>query len=110
MSKARSPRLVLSMTVGTNMFAPLCNSVVAVESIRNSHEVQPPGCGMLMGMPHSDDLKIERITDLDLSADELWSLISTAEGWRSWLVDEAQLDVEPHAQGTATEDGVVRDV
>ena len=65
---------------------------------------------MLMGMPHSDDLKIERITDLDLSADELWSLISTAEGWRSWLVDETQLDVEPHAQGTATEDGVVRDV
>ncbi len=61
-------------------------------------------------MSQPDDLSIERTTDLDLSADELWSLISTSEGWSSWLVDEAQLTVEPDAEGTATEDGVVRDV
>ena len=65
---------------------------------------------MLINMPQPDDLTIERITDLDLSADELWSLISTAEGWRSWLVDDTQLAVEPDAEGTATEDGLVREV
>ena len=53
---------------------------------------------------------IERTTDLDLGVDELWALISTAEGWSSWLVDEAELVVAPGAAGTAVEDGVVRDV
>ena len=61
-------------------------------------------------MSHPEDLSIERTTDLDLSADELWSLISTAEGWSRWLVDEARIAVEPDAEGTATEDGVVREV
>jgi uncharacterized protein YndB with AHSA1/START domain len=61
-------------------------------------------------MSQPDDLSIERITDLDVSAEELWSLISTAEGWSSWLVDEARLTVEPDAEGTATEDGTVREV
>jgi uncharacterized protein YndB with AHSA1/START domain len=65
---------------------------------------------MLTGMSQPDDLTIERTTDLDLSAADLWSLISTAEGWRSWLVDDAQLAVERDATGTATEDGVVREV
>jgi hypothetical protein len=64
----------------------------------------------MIGMSQSDDLFIERTTDLDLGADELWSLISSAEGWSSWLVDDAQLAVDPDAEGTATEDGVVREV
>ena len=61
-------------------------------------------------MSKPDDLSIERTTELELSADELWALISTAEGWSSWLVDDAQLVVETDAEGTATEDGVVRGV
>jgi uncharacterized protein YndB with AHSA1/START domain len=61
-------------------------------------------------MSQPDDLSIERTSDLDLSADELWELISTAEGWSSWLVDDALLLVVPDGTGTATEDGVVRDV
>jgi uncharacterized protein YndB with AHSA1/START domain len=65
---------------------------------------------MLSNMTRPDDLFIERTTDLDLSADELWSLISTAEGWSSWLVDEARVDVQPDAEGSATDDGVVREV
>ena len=65
---------------------------------------------MIIGMSQPDDLSIERTTDLELSADEMWSLISTAEGWSAWLVDEAHIAVQPDAEGTATEDGVVREV
>jgi hypothetical protein len=37
-------------------------------------------------------------------------LISTADGWRSWLVDDAAVAIAPHAAGTVVEDGMVRDV
>ncbi len=61
-------------------------------------------------MPNSEDLYIERSTDLDLAVDELWTLVSTAEGWRSWLVDEADITIRPDASGTATTDEVERAV
>jgi len=53
---------------------------------------------------------IERSTDLDMNLDELWQLISTAEGWREWLVDEADIDVSNGSQGTASDAGVRRGV
>lgn len=61
-------------------------------------------------MSPPEDLSIERTTDLDLDVDELWALISTTEGWSSWLVDDAQIQITPGSAGTAVEDGVVRDV
>jgi uncharacterized protein YndB with AHSA1/START domain len=61
-------------------------------------------------MSQPEDLSVERTTELDLGVDELWALISTAEGWSSWLVDEAQIQITPDSAGTAVEDGVVRDV
>ena len=30
-----------------------------------------------------------------MDVDELWSLISTADGWKSWLVDDADVAVAP---------------
>jgi uncharacterized protein YndB with AHSA1/START domain len=65
---------------------------------------------MLIRMSQQDDLSIERTADLELSKDELWSLISTSEGWKSWLVDDAQIAVAPGSRGSATEEGAVRDV
>jgi hypothetical protein len=65
---------------------------------------------MLICMPQPEDLFVERSTELDLDAGEVWALISTADGWRSWLVDETEVVVLPGAIGTAVEDGVVRDV
>lgn len=53
---------------------------------------------------------IERSTDLDMDVDRLWSLISTADGWKSWLVDDADLLIVPAADGTAINDGVARTV
>jgi hypothetical protein len=57
-----------------------------------------------------DEPTIERTTDLDLNVDELWALISTPEGWSSWLVDDTDLVIAPDATGTATNDGVERAV
>jgi hypothetical protein len=59
-------------------------------------------------MPQPDDLLIERNADLDLTMNELWSLISTSEGWSSWLVDNADVTIVTDAEGTAIDDGVER--
>ncbi len=61
-------------------------------------------------MTQPDDLSIERHTDLDMHVSDLWALISTADGWSSWLVDEADLTVSPGETGTAIDDGVERSV
>jgi hypothetical protein len=61
-------------------------------------------------MSHPEDTTIERITDLDLGVDELWDLISTEDGWRSWLVDGTDLVIRPGSTGTAVDDDVVREV
>jgi hypothetical protein len=60
--------------------------------------------------PTPDNLTIERITDLDIGVDQLWELISTREGWSSWLVDDTDLTIAPDGRGTATSDGVERSV
>ena len=53
---------------------------------------------------------IERDVDLDMPADELWELISTSEGWRQWLVDDASVSVREGAGGEVVDDGVRRHV
>jgi uncharacterized protein YndB with AHSA1/START domain len=35
--------------------------------------------------------RIDRVVDLDVDRETLWKLISTEEGWRDWLVDDARL-------------------
>ncbi len=67
-------------------------------------------CANLDGMPPHDDPSIERHTDLDIDVADLWTLISTAEGWSSWLVDDADITISPGESGTATDDGVERSV
>lgn len=66
------------------------------------------GCANIADMP--DDLTIERTTDLDMGADKLWELISTREGWSSWLVDDTDVMIAPDQRGTATIDGLERSV
>jgi uncharacterized protein YndB with AHSA1/START domain len=53
---------------------------------------------------------IERSTELDLDLDQVWELISTAAGWASWLVDEADVNVAPGEEGSACDDERRRDV
>lgn len=54
-----------------------------------------------------DDLVVERTVELGVGRDELWALIATPEGWRDWLVDEAQL---VDGAGVVVDGGVVRHV
>lgn len=61
-------------------------------------------------MEHPNDLSIERHTDLDIGIADLWALISTAEGWSAWLVDDAAISVAPGGRGSARYDGVERSV
>jgi hypothetical protein len=45
-----------------------------------------------------------------MDVDELWQLISTAEGSRGWLVDEADIDVSAGSVGSTSDAGVRRGV
>ena len=64
----------------------------------------------MLNMSQPDELDIERSADLDMDVDQLWSLISTPDGWKSWLVDDADVAITPSANGTAIDDGVERTV
>lgn len=48
---------------------------------------------------------VTRDIELDVPADEAWGLIGDAEGWSEWMVDEADVVVEPGQHGTVTDDG-----
>ena len=45
-----------------------------------------------------------------MDVDALWALISTAEGWRAWLVDDADIEVAAGSLGSATDAGVQREI
>ncbi|MCU1501581.1 MAG: hypothetical protein JWM12_935 [Ilumatobacteraceae bacterium] len=51
--------------------------------------------------------RIDRVVALDVDRDTLWRLISTQEGWRDWLVDDAQL---VDGAGVVVDSGIVREV
>ena len=41
---------------------------------------------------------------------DLWSLVSDGDGWAEWMVDGADIEVDPGASGTVVDDGVAREV
>jgi uncharacterized protein YndB with AHSA1/START domain len=100
-----------------HLTATICNYLVADQITHRFNEVQLAGCAKMLNMSQPDDhapvaplgnLLIERTTDLDMDVDRLWSLISTSEGWKSWLVDDADVLIAPSTNGTATNDGIER--
>jgi uncharacterized protein YndB with AHSA1/START domain len=48
---------------------------------------------------------VNRDIDVDLPADELWSLLADSDGWERWLVDAADVAVESGATGVVRDDG-----
>jgi uncharacterized protein YndB with AHSA1/START domain len=58
----------------------------------------------------ADDTRITRTVETDLTPDELWSLVAEGDGWATWLVDAADVDVEPGATGTVVDDEEEREV
>lgn len=54
---------------------------------------------------------VARDIELDLPADGVWDLIGNPDGWSEWMVDDADVVVEPGAEGTVRdgdEERVVR--
>ena len=58
----------------------------------------------------ADDARITRTVETDLEVEDLWSLVSDGDAWAEWMVDGADIDVDPGALGTVVDDGVARDV
>lgn len=59
-----------------------------------------------------DDLTIDRRFELPVDVDEAAELVTTADGWRTWLVDEIELATadDGSERGTVVDDGVRRDL
>jgi len=58
----------------------------------------------------ADDARITRTVETDLEVEDLWSLVADGDAWAEWMVDGADIDVDPGALGTVVDDGVARDV
>jgi uncharacterized protein YndB with AHSA1/START domain len=58
----------------------------------------------------SESPTVRRDIDVPLDAADVWPLVGAGQGWTEWLVDEADLDVEPGAEGTIVDDGERRHV
>ena len=57
-----------------------------------------------------DRTSVTRHVELDLTVDELWSLIADGRRWAEWLVDAGSLEVAPGADGVVIDDGERRHV
>lgn len=53
---------------------------------------------------------VQRDIEVPMTTDEVWPLVADAAGWTEWLVEEADVTVEPGAGGTVIDDGERRDV
>ena len=54
--------------------------------------------------------EITRTVETELPVERLWELVADGESWPAWMVDEAQVDILPGAQGTVVDDGHARAV
>jgi hypothetical protein len=55
-------------------------------------------------------IAVTRDIELDAPTDEAWHLIGDASGWSEWMVDDADIVVEPGRHGTVREDETDRSV
>src|SRR4029079_16409687 len=105
---------VLWVDFGTYIDVSLCKYWVGQDTTGRPRKVQPFSCVRIMGMTQQREREtgptVVRSTDLDMGVDELWRLVSTAEGWTGWLVDDADIDVAVGASGSASDRGIRRDI
>ena len=57
-----------------------------------------------------DATVVTRNVDLELSEEDVWYLVGDGNGWAEWMVDEADVVVEPGAEGTVTDADIERGV
>jgi hypothetical protein len=56
------------------------------------------------------DLQVTRSVPTDLPVDELWALVGDGERWVEWMVDGAEIAVQPGSTGTVDDQGRRRTV
>ena len=56
------------------------------------------------------DARITRTVETDLDVEDLWSLVADGAAWAEWMVDGADIEVDPGSRGTVVDDGVAREV
>ena len=54
--------------------------------------------------------EITRTVETELPVERLWELVADGGSWPAWMVDEAEVDVTPGAQGSVVDDGHERAV
>ncbi len=57
-----------------------------------------------------NESSVTRELDLDISTDELWSLIGDGERWPEWLTDGGGVEVQPGADGVVLDGERLRNV
>jgi hypothetical protein len=58
----------------------------------------------------SEETAVRRDIDVPLPLDDVWPLVAGGDGWTEWLVEEADVAVEPGAAGTVVDDGARREL
>ena len=58
----------------------------------------------------SEGTRVSRTVDIDLAPEDLWALVTDGGAWATWMVDEADVAVEPGAEGRVVDDGIERTV
>lgn len=53
---------------------------------------------------------VTRSVEVEMSPEELWSLLGDGARWADWLVDESDIDVTPDGEGAVRDAGVDRGV
>ena len=54
--------------------------------------------------------EITRTVETELPVEELWGLVADGDSWPAWMVDQADVEVTPGAQGMVVDDGRERAV
>ena len=53
---------------------------------------------------------VTRTVELEMSPEDLWSLVGDGEQWSDWMVDESAVEVVPEGEGRVHDDGIDRGV
>src|SRR5688500_8353666 len=101
MSKARSPRALCSMTVGTSIGAPRSPATIELHYHRR---IRGRRATRRLHMP-DDGNRVEREVVLPAPADVVWQAITDAEELSGWFGAEVELDPRPGGAARFVVDG-----
>src|SRR3712207_4555252 len=104
MSKARSPRMVCSITVGTStvMAPPRCANVglhIVDRAKMCLHNRAREERHMGAGGDDTSRISMTRSVELEAEVDQVWEAVTAPERLSGWLEGEVAVDVRPGGDG-----------